>query len=354
MISISLCMIVKNEETVLARCLDSVVDLVDEIIVVDTGSTDRTVDIARSYTDRIFSFTWCDDFAAARNFSFEQAAMDYCLWLDADDVIEPEDQRRFRHLKETLPSDTDIVMLPYHASFQEDGTPAFTYERERLIRRKSGLRWVGAVHEVIPPTGVIRHGDAAVSHRKIGSGDPDRNLRILEKLRSQRPLETRELFYYARELTYHGRDKEAATAFQQFLQDGRGWFVDCVQASMDLAECYRRMGQSDRIFSTLTAALRYASPSSELCCAIGQALMEESRWSAATFWYTQALQQPMSSGFTIADCHHYIPMLQLCVCCYHMGEVEKAAKWNEAAATIHPDSVTCSQNRAFFEGLAAK
>lgn len=87
MVSVSLCMIVKNEEDVLARCLESVEDLVDETVIVDTGSTDRTREIAARFTNRIFDFPWRDDFAAARNESFAHASMDYCLWLDADDVL---------------------------------------------------------------------------------------------------------------------------------------------------------------------------------------------------------------------------------------------------------------------------
>ena len=86
MITISLCMIVKNEERTLARCLDSVAGITDEIVIVDTGSSDRTMEIAAQYTDRIFMYEWADDFAAARNFSFDQATQEYILWLDADDA----------------------------------------------------------------------------------------------------------------------------------------------------------------------------------------------------------------------------------------------------------------------------
>ena len=84
---ISLCMIVKDEEDVIARCLDSVKDLVDEIIIVDTGSTDRTKEIVSKYTDKIYDFEWVNDFSKARNFSFSKATKDYILWLDADDII---------------------------------------------------------------------------------------------------------------------------------------------------------------------------------------------------------------------------------------------------------------------------
>ena len=77
MATISLCMILKNEEKVLARCLDSISELVDEIIIVDTGSIDHTKEIASNYTSHIYSFPWCDDFSAARNYAFSKASMDY-------------------------------------------------------------------------------------------------------------------------------------------------------------------------------------------------------------------------------------------------------------------------------------
>lgn len=143
MVTISLCMIVKDEEAVLARCLDSVAEIADEIIVVDTGSSDRTKEIAAQY-GQVFDFVWCEDFSAARNYSFAQATKDFILWLDADDVITPEDKARFLKLKQELNETTDVVMLPYHTAFDERGRPTYTYYRERLLRRAAGFQWVGA------------------------------------------------------------------------------------------------------------------------------------------------------------------------------------------------------------------
>ncbi|MDF2952174.1 MAG: hypothetical protein K0S18_1757, partial [Anaerocolumna sp.] len=88
MISITACIIVKNEETVLARCLDSLQYIVEEIIIVDTGSEDGTKEIARGYTDKIYDFNWTNDFAAARNFSISKATNEFILVLDADEYIE--------------------------------------------------------------------------------------------------------------------------------------------------------------------------------------------------------------------------------------------------------------------------
>ena len=139
MISVSLCMIVKNEEDVLERCLTSAAALADEIIIVDTGSTDRTKEIAARFTSLIFDFPWRDDFAAARNESFAHASMDYCMWLDADDVLLEADQAAFLALKETLDPAVSVVMAPYHTGFDEGGRVTFSYYRERLIKNRAGM-----------------------------------------------------------------------------------------------------------------------------------------------------------------------------------------------------------------------
>ena len=90
MISISLCMIVKDEEEVISRCLETVKDIVDEIIIVDTGSEDNTKSLAHQAGAKVFDFTWVDDFAAAKNFAIEQATGDWILFLDADEYFAPE------------------------------------------------------------------------------------------------------------------------------------------------------------------------------------------------------------------------------------------------------------------------
>ena len=220
MITISLCMIVKNEEAVLKRCLESAREAADEMIVVDTGSQDRTKEIAREAGARVFEFPWTDDFAAARNFSFSKAAMDFCMWLDADDVLLPEDREQLKALKQSLAPDVDMVMMKYHTAFDQRGKPVFSYYRERLVRNGKSFRWIGAVHEVIPPRGKVIYSPIAVTHQKIGPGDPDRNLRIFEKLlREGTPLDPRQRFYYARELYYH---ENYTNATESWAENRRG------------------------------------------------------------------------------------------------------------------------------------
>lgn len=352
MITVSLCMIVKNEERTLRRCLDSVRGLMDEIIIADTGSTDRTVEIARDCGAAVCTFPWCDDFAAARNFAFSKATMQYCMWLDADDALEPADREAFRKLKETLDPDTDVVMLRYHTGFDESGKPTFSYWRERLLRRAAGFRWQGAVHEAIVPAGKIVYGDAAVSHRKLGPGDPDRNLRIFEGLLAAgKTLAPREQFYYARELTYHGRDREAAAVFQDFLDGGQGWVENNLEACRNLYRTRLRLNEPEKAFAALTRALRFGPPRAELCCDLGGFFFERNDFKTAAFWYTRALEAvpaETDGGFREPDCWGYLPLIQLCVCWYRLGDTAKAVACNERAAELKPESRACAHNRAFF------
>ena len=159
MVTISLCMIVKNEEDVLARCLDCVEDIVDEIIIVDTGSKDNTKKIARKYTNKIIDFKWIDDFSAARNYSFSKATKDYILWLDADDIILSEDIKKFKELKQTLTQDVDNVMMKYNVDFDENGAVTLSYFRERLSKRTNNCQWMEPVHECLIIGGnIIKYG----------------------------------------------------------------------------------------------------------------------------------------------------------------------------------------------------
>ena len=92
--TLSVCMIVKNEEQTLDRILSKVVLFADEIIVVDTGSQDNTINIAKKYTSNVYSYMWQNDFSKARNESFRYATKDYIMWLDADDYIDTKNAFR--------------------------------------------------------------------------------------------------------------------------------------------------------------------------------------------------------------------------------------------------------------------
>jgi tetratricopeptide (TPR) repeat protein len=202
--NVSLCMIVKNEEANLAACLDSAADLVSEVVVVDTGSTDATKAIAARHHARVFDFAWCDDFAAARNASIQHANGDWVLWLDADDRIDPENHERLQSLLASLPPTRDGYLMRC-VSANGGGFGCFETDHVRLFRNDSRVRFRYRVHEQIAPAVrraggellgtdiVIRHdgyADAAVYRKK-----QERNLRLLELSCQERPLDPFMLYY---------------------------------------------------------------------------------------------------------------------------------------------------------------
>ena len=151
MITISLCMIVKNEERVLKRCLDSVANLVDELIIVDTGSTDATMEIAASYPKaKVYEFAWINDFAAARNFAFSKATQEYIYSADADEVLDKENHERFKVLKQVLLPEVEIVQMKYGNQLRF-GT-VYNYDEEyrpKLFKRLRTFEWEEAIHELL-------------------------------------------------------------------------------------------------------------------------------------------------------------------------------------------------------------
>ena len=139
---LSVCMIVKNEERFLGQCLASVKDIADELIVIDTGSTDRTIEIAREHGAQVGHFEWCNDFAAARNASIAPATGDWILFLDADEELSPTEKAELpRLLSQTQVS---LYRLPLINSHQGEKSQSYV---PRLFRNPPGLMFYGCVHE---------------------------------------------------------------------------------------------------------------------------------------------------------------------------------------------------------------
>lgn len=146
--TLSLCMIVKNEEKNLSRCLESVKDMVDEIIIVDTGSTDRTVEIAKSFEAKVFHFKWTNSFSEARNESLKYATKDWILILDADDEFCKEDKEKFKELLNNSPEDNFLYFfetLNYCGSFPDSNNISVNLN-PRLFKNNYGYTYSGAVH----------------------------------------------------------------------------------------------------------------------------------------------------------------------------------------------------------------
>jgi tetratricopeptide (TPR) repeat protein len=227
---LSLCMIVKNEANNLPRCLSSAKPYVDEIIVVDTGSADNTIQIAEQYGAEISHFSWCNDFAAARNYSISKATGDWILVLDADEELVVSSKTTFNRLG-TEPEVFLYALVRVEAADDCDLSELFV---DRLFRNLPGMVYVGGFHENIrPPQEYI--GKSWIEHlpelqiRHYGydaAGLLDkarRNILILEEMRQQQGLDLRLLFTLATMYEKVGEQGQSLIcqqeAFEQIFPD---------------------------------------------------------------------------------------------------------------------------------------
>ncbi len=355
---LSLCMIVKNEEDTLCRALSTASIIADEIIIVDTGSTDGTKKAALSFTDKVYDFKWCDDFSAARNFAISKASCDYYMWLDADDVIPAETAKKLRAALAKLKPDIDMIMLPYVIDVDEAGNPTFSYYRERVMRNSPEYYFRGRVHEAVPLRGKTVKLPFAVFHKKPhGRESGSRNLDIYEKMRSSGiKLEPRETYYYARELFYNGKFADAANAFEEFLTAGSGFIPNCVDSCIMLSRCYSRLGQNDKALSSLYRSFVYGLPTGEAACEIGLTYFARNDYRSAAYWFeiaAKAKPDLNSGAFVDINCYGFLPNVWLTVCYDRLGDIKKAYKRHLRAEKLRPDHPSIVANRKYFDGIKA-
>ena len=294
MVTISLCMIVKNEEKILERCLDSVADLVDEIVIADTGSTDATREIARRYTEKVYDFPWTDDFSAARNFVFSRATREYIYSADADEVLSPENRERFRLLKETLLPEVEIVQMKYANQLQFNTVYNYDEEyRPKVFKRKRDFVWEAPIHETVRLEPVIYDSDIVITHLP-GESHAKRDLANFQKhWRQGYRLPKRLLGMYARELLIAGDEEDFAQAAPVFLEaaadnerDGEEMAQSCCVA----ARAARLAGDTVSFFK-YTSKVIAEEACSEICCEMGHFYEGLSDWEEAAIWYYNAVYE---------------------------------------------------------------
>ncbi|MCZ8516401.1 glycosyltransferase family 2 protein [Paenibacillus filicis] len=354
MITISLCMIVKNEQDTLQRCLESVRDIADEIVIVDTGSTDQTKEIAGKFTPHVIDFEWIDDFAAARNFSFAQATMDYILWLDADDVLLPENRQKLLQLKQSLDPSVDAISMEYHCAFDDHGNVTLNVRRIRLVKRLKNYQWQGAVHEDLSVKGIIYDSDVVVTHKQMHDAS-DRNLKIYENLlRQGKEFTTRDLQHYARELHHHKMYEQAIEYYLKFMVLDDVTPEDKIFVCGKMADCYYHLGDRDKELEITLKSFDYDIPRPEFCCRLGYRFLEKVEFHQAAFWYKLAIETPPPKNQWAIVNHPsrtWLPHMQLGLCYYQLGEYELSYRHNSIALTYRPDDEQIQNNVKLLEEL---
>lgn len=342
MITISLCMIVKNEERVLERCLDSLEGLMDEIIIVDTGSTDRTKEIAKQYTDQVYDFTWTGNFAEARNFSFEKATKQYIYAADADEVLDEENRQAFLRLKQTLLPEIDIVQMLYCNQLQYNTT--YNYDREyrpKLYKRVRTFQWQDAIHESVRLDPVVYDSEICIGHFPEGN-HAGRDFQAFQNLFHKGERLSKKLHHmYARELFIAGEEEDfiqAQPVFEECVTQPDRSMDEIKEASLVLAHSYRLQGRVDSFFKYVLKDL-VTEPSSEVCCELGLHFLSKKDYAEASNWFQNALEE--TGPVLNIQYGDAIPREKLLVC------YEKL----EQQALQHEDTVVAAQYREAMETL---
>jgi glycosyltransferase involved in cell wall biosynthesis len=247
-------MVVRDEEHNLPRCLKATQDVVDERLVVDTGSTDRTKAIAASFGAKVFEFPWCDSFSAARNEAIKHATGDWILSLDADKWLNPENLEKFRRLRADL-TDVNIGYFMNVNVQQTLNGNANLVPQLRLFRNHPGHRWQYRVHEQIVPALEAAGAEFKLSAPIIshdGYGDPrlalrklERNLRLVELDLRERPDDPYVLFNVGSSYCSLNRPAEALPPLLRSLQNVGAGFAVSQRAYCLISRCYSQIGQFD-------------------------------------------------------------------------------------------------------------
>lgn len=332
MISISVCMIVKNEEKVLARCLNSLCGIADEIVIVDTGSSDRTKEIAAAYTNKIYDFLWVDDFSAARNYSFSKATMEYIYVADADEVIEEGERQKFIKLKEELDPGVEIVQMIYTNQLSYNTTYNFDEElRPKLYRRLREFIWEEPLHEAVRLTPVIFDSEIRIRHMPL-EVHANRDFAVFERAYQKGILSERVAKMYARELLIAGdlENFDKSIPFFEAQSENTADGTLLKQALCVLVRAGRLLGDTKFFFRYAVKAMATGDAPSEICFELGEyyftgeAPSKKDIYEAALWYYNAIYEAVPELNIKMGGS---LPAERLVQCYERLGEREVAEQY---------------------------
>lgn len=356
--SLTAALIVRNEESTLSSCLESVRDAVDRIVVVDTGSQDRTRDIAREYGADVYRFAWRHDFAAARQFSFDCASGGWIFWFDADDVV--VNAAAIRETTEAATPEVDGFYWKYVVGEDEYGNATCELWRERCVRNDGRFRWYGRVHEVLlcraSPV-LLRDDRVTVLHRSHGTRpgrDPRRNLDILEDEyeATKTSPEPRLLLYLGNEYADHGRPELGVDFLQRYVSLST-WSDEKYLAQIRIAALLRHRRSYDAAIDAALQALKTHPRWPHAYFSLGETYYFLQDWPKVIHWIEAGQQFPMPDTLCVLnrlECQ-YDWIIYYTNALFHAGQTREALAWSKRALAIRPGDVWHLENVKAFEAM---
>lgn len=288
---LSVAMIVKNEEKHLAQTIESLNKIYDELIIVDTGSTDKTREIAKLLGAKVYDLK-LDPFRfdEARNFSFEKCTGEWILWLDADDVI--ENPEGVLQQIEQGPDMIDAYHAVYNYAFNDLGMCVARHDKERLIRNNGALTWAGPLHESMIPVRtpkILRTDLFEITHDKKAEGhkrSAERNYTIIKEIVKEEGIDEtdpRNIYSIANAALGLGKFEEALGYFDYFATRS-GWDQEIYMALHRAALCCRSLNELDKAIEYEFRALSVIPNVRDAYIGIGETYMMKELWDKAETW----------------------------------------------------------------------
>jgi glycosyltransferase involved in cell wall biosynthesis/Tfp pilus assembly protein PilF len=338
---LSLTMIVRNEEEHLDRCLASVRGIADELIVVDTGSTDRTVEIARAHGARVYHFKWCDDFAAARNVSLQHATAEWCLHLDADEWVVETGPGALRAELARQGDERYFLRVPVK-SLMSGGLGRSVYGSNRLYRNRPDVTWIRPIHENVvkvgPSTAGLEASCGSIAIEHDGYADPTperaaarnrRNARILRRALRQTPDDATLYYYLSIEMNLTKRP----AAGLRWAREGIRRFADKIRpdfAGALYCQAIRSAGAAGKPRLAIKIGLEGAShyAYSELCYLLAAQFQVVNDFVNAEKYYELALLlRPRFAEYQMeAGCGSWKAQLGLAGVAWDQGKIDLAVE----------------------------
>ena len=349
---LSLCMIVKNEERFLAECLNSVRDVVDEIVVVDTGSTDRTVEIAASYGAKIVHREWRNDFAWARNQALEHATKRWTLVLDADEEIAPESLPLLRALRETPAGDMTVYVQIQNVIDDESGAGStMTHILPRVFPTSPRLRYRGVIHEsvlldgdyppaVITPILVLHKG---YTKEILGARDKtERNRPLLERAIKENPDDAFSWFNFGVSAIAAGDTEAGIDALERvFAMPGPVRAFHGTAYTMLASGYADGRGDRKKAMETILEGLEKCPGHPNLFFMAGYFCGLDEKYDDARAWYQKAIsarQEAIVHYMVDDELSTWKAPLNMAAMYVKEGRIDEAIPWFERALAAKPDS----------------
>jgi len=344
---ISIAMIVKNEAAMLRACLDSVKEVADEIIIVDTGSVDKTIEIAKSYTDKVYRYSWQGDFSAARNFAINQCSCEWILSVDADERLAVG----YESLRELITSTTkEAFILPLKGYSGPGGSDYNVIGVLRLFRNLPHYRYIGKIHEQIgiADQEVVGYSEyPIISHSYIEprrrQDKRRRNMQMLaEQLKHESENEAFIKYYLGCEWLGMGRYQQACACFRcAYEQLDKSHIFFRSSAVRSLVACLRYMGNFEEALAICIRETAVYPEYTDLFFDGGVVLEQMGEYEAALRWFEAAvgLTTPLIVYQHSNGTENFLSQYHLGHCCQMLGKSEEAAEWYEQALVVNKNFI---------------